>query len=208
MYKLHWTRLPRTCQTSALSNRDNIIRGERERERERTKSGEKEQVTRQRRWTGVRASRVKSSGDGKSFCNVCLQSPRPWRSINLLVLSSLHRHHIHLPAPINSCAPPHSPCNHPIQGKSLRHKTRGQPRGIEREIASPVEHKAMSMRLPEDILRGLEQLEAQFAEALSVHSALVGGLGYGWSLRTESDVQHKAWQNEDHGRWNRYGRDL
>lgn len=31
------------------------------------------------------------------------------------------------------------------------------------------------MRLPEDILRGLEQLEAQFAEALSVHSALVGG---------------------------------
>lgn len=33
----------------------------------------------------------------------------------------------------------------------------------------------MSMRLPEDILRGLEQLEAQFAEALSVHSALVGG---------------------------------
>jgi len=33
----------------------------------------------------------------------------------------------------------------------------------------------MAMRLPEDILRGLEQLEAQFAEALSMHSALVGG---------------------------------
>jgi len=33
----------------------------------------------------------------------------------------------------------------------------------------------MAMRLPEDILRGLEQLEAQFAEALSMHSALAGG---------------------------------
>lgn len=31
------------------------------------------------------------------------------------------------------------------------------------------------MRVPEDIKRSLEQLEAQFAEALSVHSALVGG---------------------------------
>lgn len=31
------------------------------------------------------------------------------------------------------------------------------------------------MRVPEDIRRSLEQLEAQFAEALSVHSALVGG---------------------------------
>jgi len=50
----------------------------------------------------------------------------------------------------------------------------------------------MAMRLPEDILRGLEQLEAQFAEALSMHSALVGGTQAGPQRAGNEDLAERG----------------